>query len=193
MSHPSQKFDCANIITIRSTKPTLSKIIKFLEGDSGVFDFNRLCPMPTELADIELFAIGTTDYYYFRDAFKASGNELLTIEWVMENCIDLFTLRRLKKQYGFLSRHDWCVKNWGVMVNAQNSNYVVNDKDDDRFCELVYCFDTVWSEPQQIYDLLFVYLQSLQQPAHFEWYFKDSGQNYEGYMEPSGHIAGLDT
>ena len=37
----SDKYDCANTVTFRSTPKTLGNIMTHLTGEQGVFDFNK--------------------------------------------------------------------------------------------------------------------------------------------------------
>jgi hypothetical protein len=183
----SDKYDCANTVTFRSTPKTLGNIMTHLTGEQGVFDFNKLIPIPTELLDIKLFAIGDKDYYY--SSKKYMGTTLLgppTVEWLEDNCLDPFTLRRLKTTHGFLSRNDWCVKNWGIVDNSANASYTYNEAvvEPTTRTELTYTFDTVWSEPQPIYNALCEYVSKhdSNDNIEFQWYFDDSVQDYKGYM-----------
>ena len=194
-------YECKNVVTFRSTGAVLEKIKNYLQGEEGVFDFNSIKPIPEEIRDLELFAIGKENFYYSRLRYDQCGLEhgyKLTDEWVKQNCLDPFTIRRLTREHTYLSRHDWCVQNWGMMLNTHEASYTYNEaleQPDDNYghnvgkcSELVYTFETVWSEPQHIYDLLYLYTKMFNMPVHFEWYFEDSVQDYKGYMEPSEHI-----
>jgi len=180
--------DCTNRITFKSTEKTLNKIKLDMQSTDGnlPFDFNRLIPMPAELLDTELFAIGKKDYYYSNKKFISSGESMPpSIEWIKKHCLDPFTLRRLKNSYGYLSSQDWAVKNWGIMSNATNGLCIKNIHDHDmKQSELVYTFDTVWSEPQPVYDALCGYIMKDTDgnSVSLQWYFEDTSQNYSGYM-----------
>ena len=107
------------------------------------------------------------------------------MEWVKKECLDPFTLRRLKNSYGHLCKQEWMVKNWGIMSNCANVSHTVDEVPllQDQ-CDLKYKFDTVWSEPQLIFNALWNYIATFdtKDNIEFQWYFEDSCQEYSGYM-----------
>ena len=71
------------------------------------------------------------------------------------------------------------------MSNATNGLCIKNIHDHDmKQSELVYTFDTVWSEPQPVYDALCGYIMKDTDgnSVSLQWYFEDTSQNYSGYM-----------
>jgi hypothetical protein len=158
----------------------LEDIANFMEGEDGAFDFNNLVPMPEELKGIQCMHDGLngTIFYRLEDLEKADAKDLVfadtegnykipTPEWIRENKIDAFTVRRLYKDYGAAFWHEWCTENWGTKWPASEvDTKMVADR-------LVFDFVTAWDPPFPIIKKFFEHAKKTGGKVEWQYQYED--------------------
>ena len=162
----------------------LEDIANFMEGEDGAFDFNNLVPMPEELKGIQCMhdSLNGTIFYRLEDLEKADAKDLVfadtegnykipTPEWIRENKIDAFTVRRLYKDYGAAFWHEWCTENWGTKWPASEvDTKMIADR-------LVFDFITAWDPPFPIIKKFFEHAKKTGGKVEWQYQYED------GFME----------
>ena len=162
----------------------LEDIANFMEGEGGAFDFNNLVAMPEELKGIQCMHDGLngTIFYRLEDLEKADAKDLVfadtegnykipTPEWIRENKIDAFTVRRLYKDYGAAFWHEWCTENWGTKWPASEvDTKMIADR-------LVFDFITAWDPPFPIIKKFFEHAKKTGGKVEWQYQYED------GFME----------
>ena len=125
----------ANIVKLVGSDEQIKKVLDFVKGEEGDFDFNKIVPMPKDL-DIESSSVGTKGVEVIKSL--ASGRLPDTTEF--DECVVLGAKYLYNKiKYGFETWYEWCRIHWGTKWNAC---YPVVSKDDGEIR-----FDTAWSAP----------------------------------------------
>jgi len=184
---------CYNQVTIQSTKEDIEKIMEHLRGGEAMFDFNNLVPMPEELKDLHHITAEGKEWFYSVTKYKASLNgekepylSFPDLDWIKENHIDGFTLRRIKNEYGTASWYDWCCENWGTKWNAYDVEYFTGPIPKATAIkegrQIVYRLSTAWAEPRPIINALMRYLSQpgFDQDLEMRWRFEDELENFNG-------------
>lgn len=154
-----------NTVIITGEKPVLKKLKDFLQSEDSIFDFNKIVPMP-ETLDLESGGIMSNAMQLAKAknapksaAYKkAKANlrlpytmyqvpkgypEVLTTEE------DVITIGQLyldnQEKYGAATWFDWHCNNWGTKWNACSP-----ELESENDTELVYGFDTAWSQPDAV-------------------------------------------
>ena len=177
-----------NTVTVQHKNP--KEIMEAMDGDDGAFDFNNLVPMPDELKGIQCMSDGEGDVFYrTEDLEKAEIKDLAfadftddfpmpkipTPEWVRENRLDEFTVKRLIKEHGAAYWYEWCIYNWGTKWPATE---VTTDMKDNQ---LVYDFYTAWDAPFPVMRKFFEYAKD--NAAQVKWEYQYEG----GYPDDKVH------
>jgi hypothetical protein len=126
----------SNIVTLVGSDEQVMKVVDFINSDYGVFDFNKIVPMPETFSKYD-----TTNHPGGRGLNVGSP-----ISWrddspiVTEELIEEYkqATKEQEEKYGVVGWYDWNVKFWGTKWNAcgaESSGY-------GRFT-----FDTAWSAP----------------------------------------------
>ena len=184
---------CYNEVTIQSTREDIENIMEHLRGDKTMFDFNNLVPMPEELKELHYINAEGKEWYYSVKKYKESLNgekdpylDFPDLDWIKENHIDDFTLRRLVNKYGTASWYDWCCENWGTKWNAYDVEYftgpIPNATNIKEGRQLVYRLATAWAEPRPVINALMHYLSQpgFDQDLEMRWRFEDELDNFNG-------------
>tara|TARA_R110000751_G_scaffold65327_2_gene133692 strand:- start:698 stop:1318 length:621 start_codon:yes stop_codon:yes gene_type:complete len=190
---------CYNQLTIQSTYENIDKIMEHLRGPETMFDFNNLVPMPELMKDIQVIHLGEKQYFYSKAKWRKHLNDAKELypvqvlypsfpdkEWVTENAVDDFTIRRLTMDHGTAYWYDWSCSNWGTKSNAYDVEYFVGPIPNATIIEdgrqLTYRFTTAWAEPQPVIKALMHYLAQPEFDQYLEmrWRFRDEQENYDG-------------
>jgi len=92
---------CENDLTIKGPKEELIKFANFVSNGTNYFDFNKILPLPAELAG------GKSP----SDFSKKKNAELV-------------------KKYGFDNWYDWQIMNWGTKWNAHlEEKFTIEDRE----------------------------------------------------------------
>ena len=172
---------CYNVVTIASPdRGDLTKIKEHLKGRDSDFDFNKLIPMPPEVQDFNVLHAEGKEYYYSQKAWEESKQEFImpTIEWIKENHVDDFTVRRFKAEHGSAWWYDWSINHWGTKWNSYDVDVGLNNN------TLVYHFTTAWAEPRPVIRALMEYLSQpgLDQDLEMRWSFKEELDHFQGII-----------
>jgi hypothetical protein len=154
----------SNIIRVDGTPKRVRVFLKAVKGDNGVFDFNRLVPMPVLIRHI---AIGQrtiggkqVSRFYVVDLDEPDAGDAnfrcLTPEEEAE-------IRRI----GCDSELEWCQEHWGTKWNACFPEITENCVTTGH---LEFRFDTAWSEPGYVYRKLFARFPKLS--IHCSWQYE---------------------
>ena len=186
---------CFNHVTIQSTKKDIEEIMEHLRGEETMFDFNNLVPMPELMKDLLSVHAGSNSKRYFyslskwRKSLNGEKEPYLSFpnkEWLEENAVDDFTIRRLTTDYGTADWYDWSCTNWGTKWNAYDVEYFVGPIPNATIInngrQLTYKLTTAWAEPRPVINALMRYLSQpgFDQDLEMRWRFKDDVENFDG-------------
>ncbi len=129
-----------------------------MRGPETPFDFNKLLPMPPELADIVTGAT-TIDGKQVRLWREIDGKSV---------AIDAAEISRMHRHHGASNWYDWSIKHWGTKWNA----YAVSEPTITTR-SLRYRFDTAWASPE-------IVMQALADRFQVSITVKVSGETYDG-------------
>lgn len=126
----------ANRVVLVGSDENIKKVVEFVKSDYGVFDFNKIVPMPETFRKYD-----TTNY--------PNGKQLKVgqrVSWkedspiVTEELIEEYkqATREQAEKYGVVGWYDWSVKYWGTKWNACDALVTEGG---------VFFFDTAWSAP----------------------------------------------
>jgi|TARA_R110002020_G_scaffold147346_1_gene322669 hypothetical protein len=184
---------CYNQVTIQSTQKDIENIMEHLRGDETMFDFNNLVPMPELLGEIQAVHQGEDTWYYSRKKWMKQLNGVKDpylsfpdSDWLKENKIDPFTIKRLENQHGTADWYQWSIANWGTKWNAYDVEYYVgpipNATNIKEGRQVVYKLATAWAEPRPVIKALMRYLAQpgFDQDLEMRWRFEDELENFNG-------------
>ena len=130
-----KQFTDRKEITIRFKVPDTEDIEKIkgkLKSDISHFDFNTLVPMPPEIADTAMMGSNGEEFYYSQKEWHEHVQDrqdenifgpIPDIDWVFDNAIDDFTLRRRVKEHDSCWWYDFACLHWGTKWNAYDIEY----------------------------------------------------------------------
>ena len=155
---------CQNEVTIYAESEMLQHI-KDLVGGSR-FDFNRVIPMPAELANTHTGA--TT--------LEVDGGERRVTTWRedAEGNRTPVDEADLVARFGAKSWYAWALANWGTRSNVHDED-VLTDEGDDF---LRYDFDTAWGPPEGVCEKL----RELFPEACISWFYREDGEQIAGFL-----------
>ena len=108
-----------NRISFQGKRERIDEVFRFMQGENGIMDFDKIIPMPQTYKDYD-----TTNY---PDGVGIE-DEAKKLEYKKAT-------KEQKKKYGFVGWYDWRVYNWGSKWNAC----------DCKRLEDTIMFDTAWS------------------------------------------------
>lgn len=137
-----------NTIRVDGTPRRIKAFLKSVKGENGVFDFNRLIPMP-EFLEHTRSGRATIDgkqvsSWYVIDPTRVDRAD-------NERCFTPEEEAQLR-DLGCESWYDWSYNNWGTKWNACRPE-ITEDRVRDGYLEIR--FDTAWDKPPPIIDKLF--------------------------------------
>ena len=184
---------CYNQVTIQSTREDIENIMEHLRGDETMFDFNNLVPMPELRGEIQAVHQGEDTWYYSRKKWMKQLNGVKDpylsfpdSDWLKENKIDPFTIKRLENQHGTADWYQWSLVNWGTKWNAYDVEYYVgpipNATNIKEGRQVVYKLATAWAEPRPVINALMRYLAQpgFDRDLEMRWRFEDELENFNG-------------
>lgn len=129
----------ANRVVLVGSDENIKKVVELVKGDEGVFDFNKIVPMPETFIKYD-----TTNH--------PNGKQLVVgqrISWekdspvVTEELVEEYkqATREQEEKYGVVGWYDWRLRNWGTKWNACDAR-VTEDG--------VFFFDTAWNAPIRV-------------------------------------------
>jgi len=181
---------CQNEVSIYGDKEDIEKLKAEVftvdeDNDQPYLDFNKVIPMPKELADTTSpQRVVSDEWIRMRDLIKANpsiqsiwvgGKQIKDDEW-SENYITKEQSEILKKTYGANNWYDWRVTNWGTKWGIDGESIQFYDEDEDR---IEIHFDTAWSPPNEIYQEL----RDKYEDIEISWFYREDGMQFAGYME----------
>ena len=184
---------CYNQVTIQSSQEDIDKIMEHLRGEETMFDFNNLIPMPDLMSDIQSVHQGENTYYYSRKLWMEQLNgtkdpylSFPDLDWIKQNKIDPFTIKRLENQHGTADWYQWAIDNWGTKWNAYDVEYDIGPIPNATVIkdgrQIKYKLTTAWAEPRPIISALMHYLAQpgFNQDLEMRWRFEDELENFNG-------------
>lgn len=184
---------CFNQVVIQSSQDDIDRIMEHLRGGNSMFDFNTLVPMPAAVQDMNLIHVGNQEYFYSLSKWRTHYRGIVDPnfdfpdrDWVAENAVDEFTVRRLTEEYGTPYWYDWSCTNWGTKWNAYDVEYFTGPIDKatpiQNGKQITYKLTTAWTEPKPIMQALMRYLSQpgFHQDLEMVWRFKDDVENFDG-------------
>lgn len=169
---------------LKFNKKKYPNLFNELLNEEGLFDFNKIIPMPERLNLIEGSITDLAIKYvelieenkHLEDKKELEKQNQDFIErmnkenpfedyrpiykkYDIKNLYDLGkTYMQNEKEYGFKTWYDWCIYNWGTKWNAYENEHFSNKKYN------VIIFETAWSYPNKIikelakkYDFIHLY------------------------------------
>ena len=181
---------CQNEVSIYGDKEDIKKLKAEVftvdeDNDQPYLDFNKVIPMPKELADTTSpQRVVSDEWIRMRDLIKANpsiqsiwvgGRQIKDDEW-SKNYITKEQSEILKKTYGANNWYDWRVTNWGTKWGIDGESIQFYDEDEDR---IEIHFDTAWSPPNEIYQEL----RDKYEDIEISWFYREDDMQFAGYME----------
>ncbi len=155
---------CFNEVDIYAEPDTLKRIKELLKGE-GSFDFNRILPMPEELACLHS---GGRD-------LEVNGELRRVKVWREAADGNAFPVDEadLLERFGASNWYDWALQNWGTKWNVTGD--VLVDETEDS---LRYEFDTAWGPPEGVCSKLC----ELFPEASISWFYREDGEQIAGWL-----------
>jgi len=169
----------SNQITVRGSKEELQKLKSHVFDKDGNFDFNTLVPMPEEILNTVAGSnnIHSKDLFTLGSKYEIKENtiqRMLDRGMTQEEIDQIISKEKyLIETYGFINWYDWALTNWGVKWNANETSIL-----DENDTTLVFCFDTAWSTPEDVYIALFKTYPNLLFVINCEFEGDDTGVRY---------------
>ena len=152
-----------NTVIITGSTPILKEIKELLQSEDNVFDFEKILPTPESL-NLECGGITSTAMVLAQNkprsvAYK-TAQKSLHLPYTMhpspkgyapvlktEN--DVIAIGKLylenQEKYGATTWYDWHCNNWGTKWNSCDE-----ELESESDTELIYRFNTAWSQPDAI-------------------------------------------
>ena len=124
----------------------INNMLEFIKGEDGVFDFNKVIPMPKSLeisegseADramkcYEAERVGKRDRELIKNQYHITDQEFQRYKELGKIYSDN------EKKYGYRSWYGWCNANWNTKWNACDASYTNG----------VLYFETAWNFPTPV-------------------------------------------
>ena len=186
-----------NNVIFSGQQDQIDQLKRTLAGEYGCFDFNSILPMPKELNIESRFMLEQCMYLvlsemepekaknvsklFSKESFYRAlpatekGNDAR----VKIPYLDINKMRRLGRQvisnmekYGAKDWYDWRKEHWGTKWNALNA---VQDNNG-------YSFDTAWSYPNGIVNVLVQLIQDKFPGVHMCWEYLDDDSDNDGFI-----------
>ena len=190
-----------NKITVKNEREQNQKLSDFMcEGaEDWSFDFNNILPVPEELLGIQAISDSKGQHYYSIDDLDAANDDAImiptgmsphlartfsfpTTEWIEENKIDEFTIRRYKRDFGSAYWYDWCSKYWGTKWNSRLESYSLEDE------KVVWEISTAWSPPFPLIPMFFDIVEKFEGEAVWE-HATPNGDDIQNFVINSHEVA----
>jgi len=133
-----------NKVHVTGEEIEINRLIEFVKSGYGVFDFNKIVPMPDTIKNI--------------NCGSKIINGVIVNHWVEQDFEDKSIARLVTKEeqeelnkIGYNNWYDWAVDNWGVKWNAKEAKIRINL---EGCKEVEYRFDTPWDAPDKVYKKL---------------------------------------
>lgn len=150
---------CSNSVKLTGNPLHMTKIVRLLEGELSLFDFNKLMPMPEIL---HKYTIG----------FRTIDGQEHQI-WREEedgNAVALTSEERLGiKATDATDWHDWRCRNWGTKWPAGDIERQWEEGSNSAY----YKFETAWCPPQGIVKFLVELFKEKYRSISLQWVYED--------------------
>ena len=162
---------CFNRVTFTGTSGDIENLVAQLESDDSHFDFNKIIPMPAELAGIAspVKAFKTKAEVDEYNSQKPMGG------FEMGKAITHAKHKALLKKYGHAEWYNWANEVWGC---KWNNDHDVDVSDDSAHGCASYSFDTPWGPPEGIY----LALREQFPEVNISWFYDEPGMEFSGYL-----------
>lgn len=199
-----------NNIEVTGNANDIQEFLEFVKSDENIFDFNKIIPQPESL-NVDAGSSNSEDIYWYLsdkgtlsvDAVRKNplsriiNGILIDPKWI--NTVAERIAEREEKpsyemgkqlcgnyaRYGAINWYDWRCKVWGTKWNAVDA-YISNYKSGVHIS-----FDTAWSMPDGIFEVLCEKFPNLEMQGEFadedignncgEWW-NDNGEYRENYI-----------
>ena len=162
---------CFNRVTFTGSTGDIENLVAQLESDDSHFDFNKIIPMPAELAGIAspVKAFKTKAEVDEYNSQKPMGG------FEMGKAITHAKHKALLKKYGHAEWYNWANEVWGC---KWNNDHDVDVSDDSAHGCASYSFDTPWGPPEGIY----LALREQFPEVNISWFYDEPGMEFSGYL-----------
>jgi len=162
---------CFNQVTFTGTSGDIENLVTQLESDDSHFDFNKIIPMPAELAGIA----SPVKAFKTKAEVDAYNNQKPMGGFEMGKAITHAKHKALLKKYGYAEWYNWSIDTWGCKWNNGNDVDVSDNKENG--C-VTYGFDTPWGPPEGIY----LALREQFPEVRISWFYDEPGMELSGYL-----------
>jgi len=154
---------CSNRVTFCGEPNDIKQIVRLLETEKSVFDFNAVIPKPEVFDEI------------VSGHCKIDGKEYRVWRVVDGKNVPVSDeeIAQLKRSYGSTNWYDWCRTNWGTKWNASEPQRT----DLDEYT-VEYIFDTAWGPPEQVCNKL----REMFPKVNISWFYDEPGCELAGYL-----------
>ena len=162
---------CFNKVTFTGTSGDMENLVAQLASEASLFDFNKVIPMPVELAG----NASPVKAFKTKAEVDEYNNRKLPGGFEVGKAITHAKHKALLKKYGYAEWYSWSTDVWGCKWN--NGDEVDLTDDSESGC-ISYRFDTPWGPPENIY-----YVVTAQHPnVHVSWFYDEPGMQFAGYL-----------
>ena len=162
---------CFNRVTFTGSTGDIENLVAQLESDDSHFDFNKIIPMPAELAGIAspVKAFKTKAEVDEYNSQKPMGG------FELGKAITHAKHKALLKKYGHAEWYNWSNEVWGC---KWNNGHDVDVSDDSEHGCASYGFDTPWGPPEGVY----LALKEQFPEVDISWFYDEPGMEFSGYL-----------
>ena len=164
---------CFNQVTFTGTSGDIENLVAQLESEKSHFDFNKVIPMPLELATIASpvtafkTKVEVDEYNAKRPKFED--------DFIVGKAITHAKHKALLKKYGHAEWYNWSIDTWGCKWNNGDE---VGISDNSENGHVSYDFDTPWGPPEGIYEAL----RKQFPEVTISWFYNEPGMEFSGYL-----------
>ena len=161
---------CHNRVSFSGTTEDIENLVSTLEGEDTRFDFNKVIPMPAELAG----NASPVKAFKTKAEVDEYNNQKPMDGFEMGKAITHAKHTALLKKYAHADWYNWSIENWGCKWN--NGNDIAIEDEEEGYIR--YSFETPWGPPQGIYHALKEQYPEVQ----ITWFYDEPGMQFSGYL-----------
>ena len=169
---------CFNKVTFTGTSGDMENLVAQLASEASLFDFNKVIPMPVELAG----NASPVKAFKTKAEVDEYNNRKLPGGFEVGKAITHAKHKALLKKYGYAEWYSWSTDVWGCKWNNGQDVEVEDDRDNGCFIHdeisVSYRFDTPWGPPEGIY----LALKEQFPEVYISWFYDEPGMEFSGYL-----------
>ena len=161
---------CHNRVSFSGTTEDIENLVATLEGEDTRFDFNKVIPMPAELAG----NASPVKAFKTKAEVDEYNSQKLMGGFEMGKAITHAKHTALLKKYAHADWYNWSIENWGCKWN--NGDDIAIEDEEEGYIR--YSFETPWGPPEGIYHKLVAEFPEVD----ISWFYDEPGMQFSGYL-----------